>query len=45
MSEFGLEPPSPMMGLIKVNDEMIVNFDVILTLKDPARFSQYLKRP
>ena len=43
MSEFGLEPPSPMLGLIKVNDEMIVNFDVILTLKDPVLFSQYLK--
>lgn len=43
MSEFGLEPPSPMMGLIKVHDQMIVNFDVILTLKDPAMFSQFMK--
>lgn len=45
MSEFGLEPPSPMMGLIKVNDEMIVNFDVIITLKDPAVLSQIMRRP
>lgn len=34
MSDYGLEPPSPMMGLIKVNDELTVHFDVILTLKD-----------
>lgn len=45
MSDFGLEPPSPMMGLIKVNDQMIVNFDVIITLKDPAMFSQFMRRP
>ncbi len=44
MSDFGLEPPSPMLGLIKVDDEMIVNFDVILTLKDPGMISKYMKR-
>lgn len=34
MSDYELDPPSPLMGLIKVNDELIVHFDVILTLKD-----------
>jgi hypothetical protein len=33
MSEYNLTPPSPMMGLIKVHDELKVHFDVILTLK------------
>jgi polyisoprenoid-binding protein YceI len=45
MSDFGLEPPSPMMGLIKVHDEMIVNFDAIITLKDPSIISKFMKRP
>ena len=35
MSDYELDPPSPLMGLIKVNDELIVHFDVILTLKQP----------
>ncbi|KPP97071.1 MAG: YceI-like domain [Bacteroidetes bacterium HLUCCA01] len=33
MSEFGLTPPSPMMGLIKVDDTLVVHFDVTLCLR------------
>jgi hypothetical protein len=33
MSDYNLTPPSPMMGLIKVHDELKVHFDVVLTLK------------
>lgn len=33
MSDFGLTPPSPMMGLIKVNDTLTVNFDVTFCLR------------
>lgn len=33
MSDYELDPPTPLMGLIKVNDELIVHFDVIFTLK------------
>lgn len=33
MSEYSLDPPSPLMGLIRVNDELQVHFDVILTLR------------
>lgn len=33
MSEFGLVPPSPMMGLIKVDDTMTVHFDVTFCLR------------
>lgn len=34
MSDYNLTPPSPMLGLIKVHDELKVHFDVILTLRD-----------
>jgi hypothetical protein len=44
MSDFGLEPPSPMMGLIKVNDKMIVNFDVIITVKDPSMLTRLMQQ-
>jgi len=33
MSDYNLTPPSPMMGLIKVHDQLKVHFDVVLTLK------------
>lgn len=33
MSDYDLKPPSPMMGLIKVHDQLKVHFDVVLTLK------------
>lgn len=32
MPDYGLTPPSPMFGLIKVNDRLVVNFDVTLML-------------
>jgi len=33
MSDYGLTPPSPMMGLIKVDDTMEVHFDVTFCLR------------
>lgn len=36
MSDFGLTPPSPMMGLIKVDDTLVVHFDVTLCLRSCA---------
>lgn len=31
MSEFGMTPPTAMMGSIKVGDDVVVNFDITLT--------------
>ncbi|MEX0610093.1 MAG: YceI family protein [Balneolaceae bacterium] len=31
MSDFGLTPPSPLMGLIKVSDELDIVFDLVIT--------------
>jgi polyisoprenoid-binding protein YceI len=33
MRDFGLQPPSPMMGLIKVDDMLTVHFDVTFCLR------------
>lgn len=33
MSEYGLTPPSPMMGLIRVEDKLEVHFDVTFCLR------------
>ncbi|MDR9418582.1 hypothetical protein [Gracilimonas sp.] len=30
MTDFGLEPPSPMFGLIKVQDELDIQFDLVI---------------
>lgn len=30
MTDFGLEPPSPMFGLIKVEDELNIQFDLVI---------------
>ncbi|WP_157939491.1 YceI family protein [Gracilimonas amylolytica] len=30
MTDFGLEPPSPMFGLIKVEDELDIQFDLVI---------------
>ncbi len=30
MSDFGLEPPSPLFGLIKVDDEIVITIDLII---------------
>jgi hypothetical protein len=30
MSEFGVRPPTLMMGTLKVRDRVVVNFDVVL---------------
>lgn len=30
MTDFGLEPPSPMFGLIKVKDELDIQFDLVI---------------
>lgn len=30
MTDFGIDPPSPMLGLVKVKDEVRVKFDVVL---------------
>ncbi len=30
MKDFGLKPPSPMLGLIKVSDELEVEFDLVI---------------
>lgn len=30
ISDFGLEPPSPMLGLIKVHDELKISFDLVI---------------
>lgn len=32
MPDYNLVPPSPMFGLIKVSDELVVHFDVVLSL-------------
>ena len=34
MTDFGLEPPSPMFGLIKVEDELNIQFDLVI-VRDP----------
>jgi hypothetical protein len=34
MSDFQLNPPSPLMGLIKVNDKIEINFDLIVRVMD-----------
>lgn len=34
LSDYDLTPPSPMMGLIKVSDRMMVHFDVTLTIAE-----------
>jgi polyisoprenoid-binding protein YceI len=31
MTEFNMEPPTAMMGAIKVGDEVIINFDIVLS--------------
>ena len=30
MSDFGVRPPTLMMGTLKVRDRVVVNFDVVL---------------
>jgi hypothetical protein len=30
MTDFGLTPPSPMLGLIKVEDELDIEFDLVI---------------
>lgn len=30
MSDFGIEPPSPAMGLVKVNDKVTIHFDLVV---------------
>jgi len=32
MTDFGIEPPRPMMGLIKVHDEITINLDFVVTV-------------
>lgn len=34
MTSFNIEPPKPMLGLIKVDDEIIIHFDLVITLQD-----------
>jgi hypothetical protein len=34
MTDFGLEPPTPMFGLIKVEDELDIQFDLVI-VRDP----------
>jgi hypothetical protein len=33
MTDFGLTPPSPMFGLIKVDDELDIQFDLVIRLQ------------
>ncbi len=33
MSDFGVVPPSPMFGLIKVNDDIDISFNIAVTVK------------
>ncbi len=30
MSDFGIVPPSPAMGLVKVRDQIVINFDLLI---------------
>lgn len=34
MSDFNLTPPAPLMGLIKVSDQIDINFDLIVKIQD-----------
>ncbi len=34
MSDYNMDPPTAMMGAIKVGDDIVVNFDLILTLNN-----------
>lgn len=35
MSDFDLDPPSPLFGLIKIHDEMLIDFNLII--RDPKK--------
>ncbi len=35
MSKFGVTPPEAMFGMIKVNDDITFNFDLIVLIEDP----------
>lgn len=34
MTEYNVEPPSALLGLVRVNDELTVHFEIIATLKN-----------
>ncbi|TVR90227.1 MAG: YceI family protein [Saprospirales bacterium] len=34
-SQFNIEPPSKMMGMIRVKDKLLVDFDLVLDMADP----------
>ncbi len=34
-SQFNIDPPTKMMGMIRVRDELLVDFDLVLELADP----------
>jgi hypothetical protein len=34
MSDFGIEPPEALFGMIKVNDEIVFHFDLIVRIED-----------
>jgi hypothetical protein len=32
MTDFGIDPPKPMLGLVKVDDQIVINFDLDVTV-------------
>lgn len=34
MTDFGIDPPRPMLGIIKVEDEIMIHFDMAVTIID-----------
>jgi hypothetical protein len=37
MSEFGVKPPTLMLGAIKVKDKIVVGYDIVIRPSKPAR--------
>jgi hypothetical protein len=39
MTQFGIKPPTMMMGALRTSDDVVIHFDLLLDAKDGAALS------